>query len=91
MTLSEDCNRLACFLTDNSIKVVLLDEDKAIVHLKTIMNPNGVKTKRSIIEDYKFLGGVYYSSQMNAICMNSVPGKLQFIEPYTSSNRRLAE
>ena len=62
MNLSEDCNTLACFLTDNSVKLVLLDEDKAIVHLKTIINPNGVKTKRSIIEDYKFLGGAYYSN-----------------------------
>ena len=82
--LSQDGNKLVCYLSDNSIKVVQLDQDKSIVHLKTILNPNGVKTKRSLIEDYKFLGGVFYNKEMNLLCMNSVPGKLQFVSPYRS-------
>ena len=79
MTLDPALNKLACFLSDNSIKIVLLDQDKQILHLKTVLNPNGVRTKRSLVEDYKFLCGSHYSSTYNQVCLNSSPGKLQMI------------
>lgn len=40
--------------------MVLLDADKTVLHFKTIINPNGVRTKRTLIEDYKFLAGSHY-------------------------------
>ena len=49
LVIDEDKNRLCSFLSDNSIKVVLLDSDKSIVHLKTIIDPNSSKTKRTKI------------------------------------------
>lgn len=84
MTLDEGKHRLSCFLSDNSIKVVLLDADKAILHFKTIINPNGIKTKRTLIEDYKFLAGAHYLKEQDAVCLNSSPGKLQLVSPFKS-------
>lgn len=49
LVIDEDRNKLCSFLSDNSVKVVLLDSDKSIVHLKTIINPNGARTKRTLI------------------------------------------
>lgn len=49
-------------------------------HIKTVINPNGTKTKRSLIEDFKFLSGVHYLPSSHSICLNSTPGKLQLIQ-----------
>ena len=84
MVFDHEKHRLSCFLGDNSIKIILLDSDKTVLHLKTIINPNGVKTKRTLIEDYKFLAGAHYLKESGFICLNSTPGKLQFISPFNS-------
>lgn len=48
VVMDEECTRLACLLSDNTVRVVELNNDNNTVILKQIVNPKGVKTRHNI-------------------------------------------
>ena len=81
MIFNNDESKLACFLSDNTVRVVELHNDKNTILLKSVINPHGVKTQRNIQSNSKkFPWGIKYNESTKIICTNGVSGKLQFID-----------
>ena len=84
----EQGTEIICFLSDNTVKIIYLNEDKKVVQFKLIVNPFALKTVDTLREnrDKNFDVFVNVNEVRETVCLSSVSGRLQFLHLRTGSN-----
>lgn len=80
---NEDGTKIACQLSDWTIRIVDTVNNSQTVTLRQIVNPRGFRTQQLIDDPNReaFPAGFHFNEQTRTVCTNGSPGKLQFIDP----------
>lgn len=74
LSVRSETNEIVCGLADNTVKVIDLGRDKETQIYRTVVDPEGYAPtgmRRFGLETTSYISGM--------LCLNGLPGKLQFI------------